>query len=124
MQEYVNFQGHTVFHPCLPSCTDDESRFEIEQSKMGLEQEFGLKVNALAFPNGEYTARDIELIQKAGYTCALSTNPGFNTGKTDLFKLNRFAIGDKDSLEVLAIKSSGIWGFTRKFLINLRLLKR
>lgn len=111
MKEYINFQGHTVFHPCLPGCNDQTSQFEIEQSKKQLEDEFDLSINALAYPNGEYTEREIQFAQKAGYTCAVTLEHGFNDHKTDLFKLRRLSVGDKDSIKLLAIKAAGIWSF-------------
>jgi poly-beta-1,6-N-acetyl-D-glucosamine N-deacetylase len=111
MKEYINFQGHTVFHPCLPQCSDQKSMAEIEQSKTQLEQEFNLSINALAYPNGEYTDREIQFAQKAGYTCAVTTGHGFNDNKTDLFRLRRLGVGDRDSIKLLAIKASGIWAF-------------
>lgn len=111
MKDYINFQGHTVFHPCLPGCNDQTSLFEIEQSKKQLEQDFDLSINALAYPNGEYTEREIQYAQKAGYTCAVTLEHGFNDHKTDLFKLRRLSVGDRDSIKLLAIKASGIWSF-------------
>jgi len=115
MQEYVNFQAHTVFHPCLPRCNDEEARFEIEQSKKQLEQDIGLAINALAYPNGDYCARDIQFLQNAGYSCGLNGGHGFNNEKTDLYSLNRLPIGDGDNIKLLAIKASGIWAFLKFF---------
>ena len=124
MKEYVNFQAHTVFHPCLPHCSGAEAQFEIEQSKKQLEQDFGLTINALAYPNGDYSARDIQFVRNAGYSCALNGGPGFNTDKTDLFRLNRLAVRDRENIETLAIKASGIWSFLRHFLITVHLLRK
>ena len=59
MKPYVDFQSHTVFHPILPNCNDEESRFEIFESKRILEEEFGLRISAIAYPNGDYTEREI-----------------------------------------------------------------
>ena len=116
MKDYVNFQGHTVFHPCLPECSDQKSMDEIEQSKKQLEREFNLSVNALAYPNGEYTDREIQFAKKAGYSCAVTTTPGFNNAKTDLFRLRRLSVGDKDDIKLLALKASGIWGYLKSVL--------
>jgi len=114
MKEQVNFQGHTVFHPCLPQCTDEESWFEIDESKKMLESEYGLAINAIAYPNGDHSAREIEYARKAGYLCGLTVDRGFNDGNTDLFRLKRLSVGDEDSIALLAIKASGIWAFFKK----------
>ena len=123
MKEYINFQTHTIFHPCLPQCSDEESLIEIEQSKRELEQKFNLSINALAYPNGDYSERDIQFAQKTGYFCGLTVGHGFNDGKTDLFKLRRLSVSDRDSMRLLAIKASGIWAFLKYVLGKLTGIK-
>src|SRR6266571_1411070 len=89
MNETVDFQAHTVFHPMLPACTEERASWEIAQCKLDLEQDFQLAIQALAYPNGSYTEREANLVKKAGYTCALSLDLGFNDATTDLFRLKR-----------------------------------
>lgn len=111
MQPYINFQAHTLSHPCLPQCSDAEAKQEIFCSKEKLEKNFGLKINALAYPNGDYTERDVELTRSAGYDCGLTIDAGFNTIDTDLFKLKRLDPNDTDDRNELIVKSSGVWDF-------------
>lgn len=113
MSAWVNFQGHTVFHPCLPKCDAEEARMEIFQCKQTLEESFNLKINALAFPNGDYSDRDIELVKRAGYECALTVDHGFNTLQTDPFRLKRLSIDDKDDFRIVALKACGLWSFIK-----------
>jgi peptidoglycan/xylan/chitin deacetylase (PgdA/CDA1 family) len=116
MAPFVNFQSHTLFHPFLPSCTDEEAEIEIAGSKRLLEQEYGLKINALSYPNGDYSKRDIELCKKAGYLCAISLLPGYNTLYSDHFQLKRVSANDTENIYELAVKASGFWGLFRNFL--------
>jgi peptidoglycan/xylan/chitin deacetylase (PgdA/CDA1 family) len=109
MQARVNFQSHTVFHPCLPTCTDAEARAEIFDSKKILERDFGLRINALAYPNGDYCDRDIDLIKQAGYDCAIAVDFGYNTLKTDLYRLKRLSVDDTDNVDTVCVKVSGVW---------------
>lgn len=111
MRGAVNFQAHTILHPCLPMCDDEEAAREIAGSKAALEQHFGLAVNAMAYPNGDYSDRDAELARQAGYACAVTVDYGFNTLKTDPFRLKRLSANDTDNLDELAVKASGLWGF-------------
>ncbi|MDN5203140.1 polysaccharide deacetylase family protein [Fulvivirgaceae bacterium BMA10] len=111
MKKAVNMQGHTLFHPCLPRCSDKEAKEEISESKKILEDEFGLNINALAYPNGDYSDRDIELAKDAGYTCAVTVDAGFNTLDTDLFRLKRLSVSDSDDKTALMVKASGAWAF-------------
>ena len=111
MKSAIDFQSHTVFHPCLPTCTTREAWEEISRSKQILEEEHGLEVRALAFPNGDYSERDIEMIKRAGYECALTVDFGFNTLKTDAYKLRRMSIDDTGNIDAVSVKASGVWTF-------------
>jgi peptidoglycan/xylan/chitin deacetylase (PgdA/CDA1 family) len=114
MREFVNFQSHTVFHPCLNQCTSDKSWFEINKSKSALETELGLKINAIAFPNGDYSKREVDFALKAGYSCALTIDHGYNTIHSDKLKLKRICLNDSDNIEMAAVKASGIWGLLKR----------
>lgn len=109
MAKAVNFQGHTHFHPCLPTCSDEEACAEIAESRRVLEQEFGLRINAFAFPNGDYSDRDVKLVRDAGYACAITVDYGFNTLQTDPYRLKRLGIDDTDSIDAVCVKASGLW---------------
>lgn len=109
MKQYVNFQGHTLFHPCLPKCLNEEAAVEITKSKEILEQDFGLHINAIAYPNGDYSDRDIALIRKAGYELGITVDYGFNTIHTDPYRLKRLSIDDSDNVDTVCVKASGVW---------------
>ncbi|WP_440952849.1 polysaccharide deacetylase family protein [Methanococcoides sp. FTZ1] len=116
MEDMVDFQSHTVFHPILPMCTDEEAEWEIAQSKKDLEEKYGFSINTLSYPNGDYSKRDIELARKAGYTCAITIEPGFNSADTDLFRLKRAPIRDGADVNELLVKASGVWWYLRKMV--------
>jgi len=111
MKGAVDFQSHTVFHPILPACSDEKAAREIAESKQTLEGEHGLRIYALAYPNGDYSEREIRLLRKAGYTCGLTLDAGFNDSKTDLFCLRRVPLPDDAGLNELLVKTSGLWGY-------------
>ena len=113
MSEFVNMQAHTKFHPCLPMCDDDEAKIEIFESKKILEDEYGFTINSIAYPNGDYSDRDVNLVKEAGYTSAITVDGGFNTLRSDLFRLKRFSTNDTGNLDELVVKSSGAWSFLR-----------
>ncbi|MFC1757266.1 polysaccharide deacetylase family protein [Planctomycetota bacterium] len=112
----VDFQAHTVFHPCLPQCTDEESQREIADSKRILETEFSLPINAFAFPNGDYGDREIEYLREAGFDAAVTVKPGFNTLQSDPLQLGRFCTNDASNMDELIVKASGLWGWLRLLL--------
>jgi len=109
----VNFQSHTVTHVCLPRCSNEKAAEEIFDSKRDLENDYGFCISSLSFPNGDYSDRDIELVRSAGYECAITVDPGFNDGGSDLFALKRFCLSDSGNTDELIVKASGFWGFLR-----------
>ncbi len=113
MSQFVNMQAHTKFHPCLPMCGDDVAKEEIYGAKQFLEKEYGFHINAIAYPNGDYSERDISLTKEAGYQCAITVDGGYNTLNSDLFHLKRFSTNDTADINELIVKSSGLWYFLK-----------
>ncbi len=112
----VDLQAHSRYHPILPQCTDDQSWEEIAGSKTELENTYGLSIYAFAYPNGDYSPRDTVLARKAGYACALTIDGGYNTPKTDMFRLRRLRVDDKADMNELIVKASGLWSFFERIL--------
>lgn len=113
LKPWVEFQSHTVTHPILTACSDEKAEHEIMHSRTELEEQYKLSIQALAFPNGDYGEREIALARKAGYTCALTLDRGFNDERTDLFRLRRIALSDEASVHELLVKTSGLWNLFR-----------
>ena len=116
MQSWVNFQSHTVYHPCLDQCTASESAYEITQSKVDLERKFNLDINTIAYPNGDYSQREIEIAREAGYRCALTVTPGYNTFESDPFTLKRLSTNDTTNMDEFIVRVSGLWGLIQALL--------
>lgn len=64
MKDIVDFQSHTMFHPLLPKCSSEIVHKEIVQSKKDLEENYGLKIYAVSYPNGDYCDREISIAKK------------------------------------------------------------
>ena len=111
---FIDFQSHTRYHYMLPKCGDSLSEEEISGSKKELEQFFELKVNALAFPNGEYRVREIVLAQETGYECLLTVNQNYNQKDQSLFQLNRISMNDVSDVHEMIVRVSGIWRMFQK----------
>jgi peptidoglycan/xylan/chitin deacetylase (PgdA/CDA1 family) len=111
MKSHVDLQSHTKYHPTLLRCNDDEARKEIFGSKETLEKDYGLNIYAIAYPNGDYSERDILFAKEAGYTCGITVDFGFNNRATDPFRLKRLSVDDTDDINELIVKASGVWTF-------------
>jgi peptidoglycan/xylan/chitin deacetylase (PgdA/CDA1 family) len=116
MKDYVDFQSHSLFHPVLTTCSDEECKNEIFQSKKEIEELLNKKCLHFAYPNGDYTEREIELVKKAGYLSARTIDVGWNDFNTNPYKLKAKMVTDSASINLLAAQLSGITQFFRYFL--------
>ena len=113
MKPWVDFQSHTCFHPILPQCDDATAELEIRNSRQQLKDSFGLSVNVLSYPNGDYSARDIRLAKDAGYICGVTVDTGYNNLSSDLFRLKRISAGDAKTTTELMVKASGCYALLK-----------
>lgn len=118
LKALVDFQSHTRFHPILSHCSDERAAEEIRDSKIELEQRFGVPVYAIAYPNGDHTARDVGLARGAGYECALTIDGGYNNRNTDAFRLRRLRIADAAGEHELIVKASGLWAIWERVAVR------
>lgn len=113
LRNLIDFQGHSASHPILSACSDTKAMEELDNSKRQLEQQFGLRVNALAYPNGSYTTREIQIARQTGYECALTTTAGFNDRRTPPYELRRMTVRDDCGVSELLVRACGLWAFLR-----------
>ncbi len=86
--------GHTISHPILNECSDDQATLEIGGCKEELESIIGGSVNAFAYPNGrplkDYDGRHVAMVKACGYKVAVVTSGGAARQDSDIFQLPRF----------------------------------
>ena len=118
--KYISIGSHTVNHPILPMCNDDESLFEIKDSKNILENILHAKVESFAYPNGDFSLREINFLKKCGYKIAFGTAPKYLTITNiyDSFTLPRFEILEKCSLAENICRMTGVWYDIKLFKHN------
>jgi peptidoglycan/xylan/chitin deacetylase (PgdA/CDA1 family) len=107
----IAIESHTVSHPILTKCTDQDSKYEIYKSKSLLEGILGRKIMGFAYPNGSHGMREIEYLKKHGYKYAFTTVPDYLDLKKVkcLYSLPRFEILDKISFAENICRMSGVW---------------
>lgn len=93
--------GHTRSHPILATLSEAEARAEIEGGKRDLETILGLPIRLFAYPNGkrdiDYRSVHRRLVERAGFSAAVSTNWGAATAASDPFELPRFTPWDRSA---------------------------
>jgi peptidoglycan/xylan/chitin deacetylase (PgdA/CDA1 family) len=106
--------AHSVTHRALPALSDQEAWEEISGSKRILEARLGRPVTSFSYPAGLYGDRELRMLREAGYSAALTTEPGLNCPGQPLDQLHRMIIDRLDSLRMFEAKLSGAldrpWG--------------
>lgn len=107
----VSIGSHSVTHPILPKCSDEKSAFEIAQSKKTIESWTGDQVFHFAYPNGDYTPREVAYLKASGYTIAFSTEQHYLTRDKlkEPFRLPRLLMLETASFEENICRMMGVW---------------
>jgi peptidoglycan/xylan/chitin deacetylase (PgdA/CDA1 family) len=109
----MEFGSHTCSHPELAQLSanvEREFRDSLRALRENLQDSFP---PSLAYPYGDYTESIAAKARLAGYSCALTTEPGSNSKKTGLFQLRRAVVRRHDTREVFAARVSGLIGWLR-----------
>jgi len=85
----VHIGSHTATHPILTRIDDQRLSAELNDSRSRIEGILGRKVNAFCYPNGDYDKRISSAVRDAGYSCAVTVEPGLNGSGADVFTLKR-----------------------------------
>ena len=101
----ITIGAHTVSHPFLTKCTQDQLEHELTASKQHLEDLMGRSVDVFAYPAGDYNHKVIESVRCAGYIAAF-VEDSLNVG-LPLFEIPRIGIYSADPA-YLALKLSGL----------------
>lgn len=98
--------SHTKTHAPLPGLRDRALREEVGASRRFMRRTFHIPVNFFAYPSGEYNARVVAAVRRAGYLGAVTTNPHF-AGPHEPYTLGRIEVVRGDTLQDLAAKLAG-----------------
>ena len=97
----IELGAHTVTHASLRLLPASQQMEEIVGSKSQLENIIGHPVTSFSYPHGEYSVETTELVQKAGFQGASTTNFQCVFPGADPFQLPRFQVDDWNGEEFL-----------------------
>jgi peptidoglycan/xylan/chitin deacetylase (PgdA/CDA1 family) len=103
--------AHTMTHPVLSLCSEEEALREIQGSKHALEEAFEQTVWAFAYPFGNPATmgeREVRLAQQAGFTCAFLNVEHWPAQTADPYTLARTHISRDTATSELAAHLSGL----------------
>jgi peptidoglycan/xylan/chitin deacetylase (PgdA/CDA1 family) len=108
MREWADFGSHTLTHPVLPMCSDEDSRYEVVASKSAVEELVHAPCRHFSYPNGDYTEREVSYVAEVEYDSARTAEIGWNGPSTSRFHLKIVSIGDHASVNMLAAHLGGV----------------
>jgi peptidoglycan/xylan/chitin deacetylase (PgdA/CDA1 family) len=103
----LSFEAHSLTHPNLLLLSEKAARTEIAESRARLQERLGRAVTVFCYPAGLFSERECRLVKEAGFTAAVSCEPGANTASTDRFVLHRIQIDHRDRLIDFRAKLGG-----------------
>ncbi len=71
----VEFGSHTCTHRELTSLPPEQCGEEITRSRADLQARLGCEIVSFSYPRGDLNAKVVQLVEKAGYACAVVTPP-------------------------------------------------
>lgn len=105
--------AHTRTHPILAGLNAAEAEEEIAGSKQDLEQLLGEPVDIFAYPNGkpatDLTPETVEIVKKAGFGGAVTTQWGVASVKSPCFELPRFTPWDTQRTKFILRMASNLY---------------
>jgi peptidoglycan/xylan/chitin deacetylase (PgdA/CDA1 family) len=84
--------SHSLTHPDLTQLGGVALRRQLVGSRTFLRRVLHVPVDSFCYPSNDYNATVVAAVKAAGYTNALTENPGFATPRTDPYLLPRFEI--------------------------------
>lgn len=108
---YITIGSHTVTHPILINCNEMKVYEELKLSRQKLESWIGEEVAYFAYPNGDYSQREVQVLKTLNYRLAFSSQPQYLTPKLlkDNFTLPRFGFLEGASSAENICRMAGIW---------------
>jgi peptidoglycan/xylan/chitin deacetylase (PgdA/CDA1 family) len=100
--------SHSDYHEPMTSRTLEDARSALTESREVLERQLGRGNYAFSYPYGAWSPEVARLAQEAGFSCAVTTDPGLNRVGGELFRLKRFLIGADDDVCRVRASMSGL----------------
>ncbi len=99
--------AHTLTHPDLTTVDASRLTSEVSGSRAALRKRFGIPVDFFAYPAGRYDAAAQAAVRAAGYSAAVTTQPGIASAGDDATILPRVRVDGDTSPATLISEMSG-----------------
>jgi peptidoglycan/xylan/chitin deacetylase (PgdA/CDA1 family) len=68
----ITIASHSVSHKVMPTLSEEQVQFELQESKRILEAQLGIPIRYFTYPEGKYNEAIAKAVQAAGYEAALT----------------------------------------------------
>ena len=85
----IEIGAHTLDHPNLAAMNENDQWVQIKGSRDYLQSTFGVDVTSFAYPYGQYNTISLQQVAKAGFSTAVTTQPGILQNPSQPFLLHR-----------------------------------
>jgi peptidoglycan/xylan/chitin deacetylase (PgdA/CDA1 family) len=106
----ITFGSHSVTHPQLSALKIEDVDCEIKLSKEIIEDKLGERIDTFSYPfkfpeeNWKFKKILIDLLQKYGYICGVSTRIGTTSNKDNRYFMKRIPINSGDDISFFQTK--------------------
>lgn len=120
---YVAVGSHCVSHRNLKNLDDEESFYELTESKQALETLLNREVSTLSFPHGSFEARHITFARQAGYKRIFSIMPLMAFNAHNEYVVGRVLVTAGDFMCELRLKIRGCYRWMAVVTTSLQMLR-
>ena len=103
----VALGSHGFTHEPLTACDDASLERELRHSRRQIQAELGIRIDALAYPNGDHSPRVVEATVRCGYSLAFTTASRHLRADDTRGTVPRILVGREDRGPVLESRLSG-----------------
>lgn len=103
----ISFGAHTQSHPAVSKLQPSAFREEFVRSRESLERGLDATVSDFAYPfgkPGDCSLATESFLEQSGYRSAVTTSEGYNTWRSNPFRLLRFQVEDQQPLSEFALE--------------------
>ncbi len=93
--------SHSLSHRRLNELPQEVARYEIAESRTALRNLLGVPIDHFAYPYGRFAADVVEFVRHAGYSSAMTMQPGVARASDDRMRLPRILVNGE----------RGLWNF-------------
>ena len=111
----ISIGSHTMTHAWLPDQPEQKLDSQILDSKRAIESHIRKKIYSFSYPLGGFNENIRRKVIGAGYSIAVTTNPGKKYPKHDLFAMKRLRISKtSDNLAVFWFEITGLYTWIKE----------